>query len=201
MVLCVKKTISLKKTLKKPAKKISEEIHEDVEELVEDVEDIAEDVEDIKEDLSIIQKGQKTILKSIRKKFGPDKFEFDDFAQQIVGALILSSPLAVTEEVWLLANALDPLRVTILIVITLLFDILLIYYTNYRFEGKKNKLLNVSPIRLFSQLIVSYITATIILLVFGIIGGPVNSLMWSVKLVILVGLFANIGAGTADLIK
>lgn len=197
----MKKTTSVKKVLKKPSKQISEEIHEDVEEIAEEVEDIAEDVEDIKEDINIIQKGQKTILKNLRKRFGTDKFEFDDFAQQIVGALILSSPLAVTEEVWTLANALDPIRVGILVVITLLFDVLLIYYTNYRFEGKKNKLLNISPIRLFSQLSVSYLTATIILLVFGIIGGPVDSLLWSVKLVILVGLFANIGAGTADLIK
>jgi len=54
---------------------------------------------------------------------------------------------------------------------------------------------------MISQLIVSYTSAFAILFVFGVIGGQVLGLFNIVKLVIFVGLFANIGAGTADLLK
>ncbi len=172
----------------------------DFDEIKEDVDDIKEDVDDIKEDLDKIQKGQESILAKVRAKIVPDKFAFDDLAQQIVGALILSAPLAVTEEVWMLAFALDIYRVIVILAITLTFDILLIYFTKYQ-EVESQKIFNIVPTRLLSLIIVSYSTAALILFIFGVIGGQVTSLGWALRLVLFVGLFANIGAGTADMLK
>jgi len=177
-----------------------DEIKEEVEDTGKDVDEIKEDVDDIKEEVVEITKKQNTILKKISAQLLPAEFNFNDVAQQIVGAIILSSPLAVTEEVWTLSQELDTTRVFIIIGITLLFDILLIYFTAYRKE-KERKIINLVPTRLFSMILISYTTAAVMLYVFGVIGTQVTDPDWVFRLIVFVGLFANVGAGTADLIK
>ena len=175
-------------------------IRESVLDSGKDVDEIKEDVDEIKEDVDEIIKKQDSILKKFKARLKPDKFSFDDIAQQIVGAIILSTPLAVTEEVWRLADALDITRVILIVLVTLIFDILLIYYTKYQKVEKQN-ILNFIPLRLVSLLVVSYLAATLILYLFGVIGGQVDSWLWAGKLILFVGLFANIGAGAADILK
>ena len=140
------------------------------------------------------------MFNKISSRLIPKEFNANDIAQQIVGAIILSSPLAVTSEVWELARELDTARLLIIIGITLLFDVLLIYYTSYRKE-KEKKIINLIPARLFSMIVISYLTATTILYVFGVIGIHITDTEWALKLIVFVGLFANIGAGTADILK
>ncbi len=175
-------------------------IREEVIDAGKDVDEIKEDVDEIKEDVDEIIKKQDSILKKFKSRLKPDKFAFDDVAQQIVGAIIVSSPLAVTEEVWRLAGALDITRLILMVGITITFDILLIYYTKYQ-RVEKEKVLKFFPVRLISLLVISYIAATIILVLFGVIFGQVNSVFWAIKLILFVGLFANIGAGAADILK
>jgi len=172
----------------------------DVEDIKEDVDDISETVDDIKEDVDELLKKHDSLLKKFKFKLKPDKFAFDDFAQQIVGAIIISAPLAVTAEVWMLADHLDLTRLILIFGITLFFDILLIYFTKYQAVEKEN-IFKFIPLRLISLLVVSYLAAGLILFLFGVIGGQVNSIMWAAKLILFVGLFANIGAGAADMLK
>jgi len=174
------------------------EAGEEVKETGEDVEEIKEDIEEIKDDIKKMSRGRRIVSKMANAL--PDKFAFKDIAQQIVGAAILSAPFAVTEEVWNLAKNLDIGHVIALIIVTLTFDILLFYFTKYqKIEGKK--FLNVFPARIFSIIVVTYTTSFLILAVLGVIGGQVQNTVWALKLIVLVGLFANIGAGTADLIR
>ena len=177
-----------------------DEIKEDVDEISETVDDIKEDVDEIKEDVDELLKKQNSILNKFKAKLKPDNFGFDDIAQQIVGAIIISSPLAVTEEVWMLAGSLDLTRLLMIIAITIVFDILLIYYTKYQSVEKEN-VFKFIPLRLISLLFISYFIAGIILILFGVIGGQINSVLWAGKLILFVGLFANIGAGAADMLK
>jgi len=172
----------------------------DVDEIKEDVGEIYDAVDEIKEDVDELIKKQDSILKKFALKLKPDKFSFDDIAQQIVGAIIISSPLAVTEEVWMLSGNLDFFRIILLLGITLLFDILLIYFTKYQ-HVEKESMLKFIPTRLFSLLVVSYIAAAFILYLFGVIGGQITTQLGIVKLIIFVGLFANIGAGAADMLR
>jgi uncharacterized membrane protein len=184
-------------------KGIMEDIQEtskDIDEIQEDVEEIHENVEEIQNDVEEIKKSQKSLLRRISSRLVPDEFAWDDFAQQIVGAMVLSTPLAVTQEVWLLSQQLDAARLASIVLITLLFDILLIYFTKFQLV-KEQKILAFVPLRLFSLLIVSYASAALMLWVFGVIGNQVTGTIGILKLVIFVGLFANIGAGTADLLK
>lgn len=139
-------------------------------------------------------------LSSIIKFQLPDKFAWDDLAQQIVGAMILSAPLAVTEEVWHLSAALDWGRIIVMVLITIVFNILLLYYAKYQLL-EQEKILGVVPTRLFSQVLVSYTTAALMLYLMGVLGGVVTGAGESLRLIAFVGLFANIGAGAADLLK
>jgi len=178
------------------------DIKKEVDETGEDVEDIKEDLEELKEDIGAIRKTftrGKKIMTRVATSVLPTKFTFKDVAQQIVGAMILSAPFVVTEEVWNLANNLDAVHIIALISITILFDILLFYYTKYQQLEYKSFFL--FPKRIISILIVTYVTSTVVLTVFGVIGGQIQDPVWAAKLVIMVGLFANIGAGTADLIR
>jgi len=178
-----------------------DETGEEIEETGEDVEEIKEDIEEIKEDIGMLRKTLskgKQIFSKVATTVLPDKFTSKDIAQQIVGATILSAPFAVTEEVWNLARNLDSIHIISIVFITILFDILLFNYTKYQnLENKKLML----PLRIISLLIVTYVTSAIVLSVFGIIGGQIQDPFWAMKLIVMVGLFANIGASTADLIR
>lgn len=179
------------------------DIKKEIDETGENVEDIKEDIEEIKENIGSLKRTLivgKDFVSKVGNLVLPDKFAFKDIAQQIVGATILSAPFTVTQEVWELARNMHFVNVLALILITLTFDILLYYYTKYRkFEGYKSFIQ--FPLRIISLIIVTYTTSFIMLTVLGVIGTQVVSLIWSIKLIVLVGLFANIGAGTADLIK
>lgn len=201
-----------KEKLREDIKRILEDIHElnkdvgetgeEIEETGEDVEEIKEDIEEIKEDLGTLKKTMfkgREIFSRVATKVLPDKFAFKDIAQQIVGATILSSPFAVTEEVWNLARNLNAVNIVALVAITILFDILLFYYTKY--QKTEDKGFFELPKRIISLLIVTYAASAIVLSVFGVIGGQIQDPFWAMKLVVMVGLFANIGAGTADLIR
>jgi uncharacterized membrane protein len=177
------------------------DIKKEIGETGEDVEEIKEDIEEIKEDIGTLSKATtkgREIFSKVATKVIPERFAFKDIAQQIVGATILSAPFAVTEEVWNLANNLSAINVIAIVFITILFDILLFNYTKYKNLENKRLML---PIRIMSLIVVTYVTSGIVLSVFGVIGGTVQDTLWAMKLVVMVGLFANIGAGTADLIR
>jgi len=100
--------------------------------------------------------------------------------------------------VWNLANNLNATHIIAIVFITILFDILLFNYTKYQnLENRKLML----PLRIISLMVVTYVTSGIVLSIFGVIGGQIQDSVWAMKLIVMVGLFANIGAGTADLIK
>ncbi len=185
-----------------------EEIKEDVEDIKKEIDETGEDVEDIKEDIEVIRKDLSELKEEAKKpgimsrvahKVIPDQFAVKDVAQQIVGAVILSAPFVVTGEVWELANKLSEGHLIAIILITLTFDILLYYFAKFKdFEEKR---LGSMALRVLSLLTVTYATSAIVLTTFGIIGGVITDPVWAAKLIVMVGLFANIGAGTADLIK
>jgi uncharacterized membrane protein len=182
-----------------------DEIREEVTDSGKDVDEIKEDVEEIKEDIDEIQKHQASLLKKLSQKLPSipslqmSKFNTNDIAQQIVGAMILSVPFAVTEEVWRLATELDPTRLVMIFFITLLFDIILIYYT--KFQNVQTSDFKMVAARIFSLTFISYATAWLILYLFGVIGPHVGGFEDTLKLIVFVGLFANIGASTADVLR
>lgn len=175
-------------------------IRTDLEKIKKEVFDTGEGIDDLKEDIDDLKEGIQKLHKPSIIRTLADKFGWDDFAQQIVGAVILSAPFAVTEEVWNLARNLTTSRIFLIIVLTILFDILLLYHTKFQ-KMEHKKIVAGIPLRLISLLFVTYAVSALILSLFGILGGQIIAPMWEIKIIIFVGLFANIGACTADLIR
>ncbi len=175
-------------------------ISRDVEEIKEEVQETGKEIEEIRDVLTQIKDFNKATIGRFYRSIVPEEFAFKDIAQQTVGAMALSAPLSVTQEVWELARQMDTTRIIIIIFITLAFDILLFYYTKFR-TVKNERLLGIIPKRILSIVVISYTMATVMLFVFGVIGLQITDPEWQIKLVLFIGLFANIGAGAADLLK
>jgi len=113
-----------------PKKLEKEEVSENVEDMIENIHEASKDIDEIQEDVDEIQGNveeiqedvkeiKKSLLGRVSARILPEEFAWDDLAQQIVGAIILSTPLAVTEEVWMLSQQLDIVRAATIIFITL----------------------------------------------------------------------------------
>ncbi len=130
----------------------------------------------------------------------PDKFNFDDLAQQIVGAFLFSAPFAVTEEVWNLANSLTLERIIFIFFFTVFISTMIIFYTKFQKVAKETIGHTSIPKRLVSIILVSYFSVTLLLWMFGVIGHITDS-FWIIKLVVFISFFASIGASALDIIK
>lgn len=131
----------------------------------------------------------------------PDRFEFNDFFQQVFGAFLFSAPFSVTEEVWGLANSLTPEKMIILVGFTFILSAVIFYYTKLQNVARENINLYISiPKRLVVLWIVSYSATFFILWMFGVIG-QISDPFHITKLVILIGFFASMGAAAIDILK
>ena len=148
-------------------------------------------------------------IKSLAQRIRPEEFGLDDVAQQIFGAVILATPLSVTEEVWTLAKELDPLRLVMFVILSIIVVTIIIYYTKFQRVAKEaiggefdtfiaGK--TYIPKRLVSLFLISYSITWFILWLFGIMNHVADP-AWSFKIFIFVSFFASAGAATADILK
>jgi uncharacterized membrane protein len=141
-------------------------------------------------------------IAGLRSRIRPEHFGWKDIAQQFSGAFILSAPFTVTEEVWTLANHLNPLRIAFLVVITIIAATMILYYSKYqRLEIEEVSEHIPIPRRLVSLFVISYGVAFLMLWTFGVIGVEITDAIWSLKLVLFVGFFSSVGAAAADVIR
>lgn len=150
-------------------------------------------------------KGKITLLAS---RIRPEKFGLDDLAQQIFGAVLFSVPLAITEEVWMLASELTPIRMLMFVALSVALSTLIIFYTKFQKVAKESIGGSIDtrygkayiPVRLVSILLVAYSMSFFILWLFGVfqhVGDP----YWGFQIHVFVFLFASIGAATVDILK
>lgn len=145
--------------------------------------------------------GVNSVGQAISKKVKPDRYGWDDVAQQIVGAFVLSAPISVTQEVWDLAQHLNPLRLSVIVFMTVLVTTLILYYTRFQRVALEEVGETHVPKRLLFLFIISYGITASVLWILGVIGIQIVDPLWSLKLVILVGFFSSIGAAAADILK
>ncbi|MEM5801954.1 MAG: DUF2391 family protein [Candidatus Aenigmatarchaeota archaeon] len=135
---------------------------------------------------------EKEYFNRLKEKIVTKTFTRSDIGEQIVGALILSAPFIVTQEVWEIAKLLDIFRSFALFFLTFLVSYLIYRQKYFNFQIKR---------RVFSVILVSYVCSFSVLFTVGIIGNIITDVIWAVKLVVLVSLFASIGAATSDVIR
>ena len=150
-----------------------------------------------------------TRITSLAQKIKPEKFGVDDVAQQIFGAVLLATPLSVTEEVWTLARELDPVRLVVFILLSIAVVTIIIYYTKFQRVAKESiggefdtHIAGKThiPKRLVSLFLISYSVTWFILWLFGVMNHVADP-AWSFNIFIFVSFFASVGAATADILK
>lgn len=156
-----------------------------------------------------IRENGKGKIASLARKMKPEKFEFDDVAQQIFGSVVLATPLSVTEEVWTLARELDPIRLIVFILLSIVIVAIILYYTKFQKVAKESiggefdtyiAGKTYIPKRIVSLFLVSYGMTWFVLWLFGITSHVADP-VWSFKIFIFVSFFASIGAATADILR
>ncbi|MBS3815889.1 MAG: DUF2391 family protein [Hadesarchaea archaeon] len=128
------------------------------------------------------------------------KFSLSDTAQQMVGGFLLAGPFVVTEEVWRLAENMSLFHsfLTILIVLTIGYGAL--YKADEDRDLDKEPEVGGIPLRLISLILVSYLSVTILILVFTAPQTFGVNYLTAFKTVGIAAIFSEIGAATADTI-
>lgn len=123
------------------------------------------------------------------------KMNLEDISQVIIGASILSTPIAFTEEAWKLGETLPTFNIILLIVLSLLFIGMYIYHGIY--EGYVRIRIKVFFIRILLIYILTLLVVTLILGAlhrYPFIADPLLSLKRS----IVIAFPASMGAVVVD---
>lgn len=122
-----------------------------------------------------------------------------DVMQLIVGATLLSTPVALTEEVWQLGKVLPMEKIFLLALLSMTFTSLFVYYNFYRNNIKDHFLEFIK--RIVLVYVISLTISFIVLHLFhqAPLGGP--SWIVTLKRMVIVAFPASMSAAVADMIK
>jgi len=127
------------------------------------------------------------------------EFSFRDLIQVIVGATILAVPVAFTEETWVLGANLSMLSVMVLLLFSLLFISIFVYYNYYKHHGIKGYYDEFFK-RVISTYVASFLVVSLLLVVIQKAPWMTD---WAVALkrTIIVAFPASMSAAVADVMK
>lgn len=153
----------------------------------------------LNENVAKLSKQMGEIQEELDRKNKPDKLGWDDVIQEIIGSITFSLPFLFTEEIWDIAKTLNMWRTLVIFLMTLFMAYLFI---------SKAKLSNIEkeewhriPKRLLTVTVVSYMTSTLLIYLYGINNIANFSLGQYISATIIVSTFAVIGAIAVDLVK
>ncbi len=135
------------------------------------------------------------MFKKLNKK---RRFSLADLAQQMVGGFLLSGPFVVTEEVWKLSANIDWYHSLVATLLVFAIGYGALYKADEKRDPDKEREVSGIPLRFLSLMFVSYLSVSVLILIFGASGTFEASLYTTLKVVSIVSLFSVIGAATAD---
>ena len=135
----------------------------------------------------------KRFINPISTKFYPR-----DVMQVVVGATILAIPVAFTEEVWILGRTLPIYNILGLLVLSLTFISMFVYYNYYRGRMKEHKKEFVK--RIITTYLVSFFVVALILTLIQGVSWEIN-IVEAFSISVIVALPASMSAAVADIVK
>ncbi|WP_041737450.1 DUF2391 family protein [Desulfurobacterium thermolithotrophum] len=156
------------------------------------------DIEKIEKELISLDKKISKVAENIENK--KKRFNFNDFIQEIAGAIILAFPFAANADIWEISKAMSKLHAFILLILIIFGLFIFINYSNLG-NWKVQNLAGFLPLRLVTSFFISLTVSAISLLVLGIYPGIIDNTDWFIKTVILVTLFSVIGSIGLDAAK
>ncbi|NPB07414.1 MAG: DUF2391 family protein [Aquificae bacterium] len=161
----------------------------------------------MKERLSSIDRRIESIEKKVNELFEDHErskklqnFQFADFVQELIGALVVALPFSLTEEIWELASKLSMTRVVLIFLFVAFVVYLFIKYSKLQ-NWKEQNLLGFIPLRLVTSLGISLLVSFFSLVIFGVYPDVLGSGYELVKATLLVSVFAVIGSLGLDMAK
>lgn len=121
-----------------------------------------------------------------------------DIMQLIIGATLLSTPIAMTEEVWKLGQVLPWSNIVSLVTLSVVFTSLFVYYNFYRQNLKEHLG------EFLKRIILIYlITLLVSFLVLRLLNQAPLDITWSITLkrMVIVAFPASMSAAVADMLK
>lgn len=143
-----------------------------------------------------VRDDQGNIIKTVT---GPLKVEFrlEDFGQLIAGACVMALPVALTEEVWDLGEALSPVRTLAIFVLSLLTLAVFVWALFYgrrigQYQGHYLR-------RALSAYLVTFLVAFLLLFLFD--KAPLNDMGTTLTRTIIVAFPSSFAATAVDFMK
>jgi len=127
-------------------------------------------------------------------------FQFADFVQEFIGALVIALPFSLTEEIWELASKLSLLRVVLIFFFVACVVFLFIKYSKLQ-NWEEQNVFGFIPLRLITSLGISISVSLFSILIFGVYLDMLANLEELIKATILVSVFAVIGSLGLDMAK
>ncbi len=143
-------------------------------------------------------------LESIKKEVRPEaveKFTYKDIARGIVGAIFGMSIMGWHEGVRDAALAMPSINLILIVLLTIVAGSSVLYFSQYRRIKEKWIINQLLPKRFLIFYILSLAIVFFIYAVFNIVQIGVTPPKDIIRLVLVMGLPAMIGAGTADIIR
>lgn len=128
-----------------------------------------------------------------RRRFRPA-----DVAQQVVGGLLLAGPFVVTEEVWVLAEAMGPLHTTAAILTVIVVGYSTLYKADRQRQADAEAEVGGVPLRFLSLMIVAFGSVTLLTVVLAAPSTFDATLPTAVTAISVGSIFSVVGAAAAD---
>lgn len=139
-------------------------------------------------------------LKELTERDKPSKITFSDLIQELAGALVVALPMALSEEIWELAQKLSFIHILGIYLFVLSLANLFVRYGNQR-QWEKQQLFGFLQLRLLTSAVLSLIVSALVVAILGIYPTFVNGIENFVKVVFLVSSFSVIGSLGLDMAR
>ena len=154
--------------------------------------------EKVEEELDSINKRLSLIEKTLKSK--RDSFSFDDFVQELIGAVVLALPFAANSDLWEISKEMTYFHVFLLFSVVVAGIFLFIKYSNFG-NWEIQNVAGFLPLRLITSLFISLFVSAVVMIVLGIYPFIINNLSWFFKMVVLTSIFSVIGSLGFDAAK
>jgi len=159
-----------------------------------------EDKEKLHRDIKDIQKDLKSLREKIELSHKPDRFGFDDFVQECIGALIIAFPISMTEEIWEVSSRLSAGRVFLITLVAL--GVVYFFIKHSRLQRwEVQEVAGFLPLRLITSFLIAFVVSSLTLLALGVYPNFLNDLEWFFKTSFLVTVFSLVGSLGVDMIR
>ncbi len=96
-----------------------------------------------------------------------DRFGFDDFIQECIGALIIAFPISMTEEIWEISNKLSLERIILIMIGALIIVYFFIKHSKLQ-RWESQDLAGFLPLRLITSFLIAFLVSSAMLYILGV---------------------------------